>query len=294
MAYSRTNWENDVTPLNATNMNNIEDGIQENKVAIAGKVSQAQMEEYAVPIKTTVSSPDLYNVSSTPFVYGHINSAGSETETTFGLAYDDSSISSLEGSFKIPVMDQDGMLRSAGVVGTFPEAGGKVLPNCDNVNSIVLNAQEKLVLTYLKLPNNKTGTNGQILVASGYEDYYDNSTGETTQYSVLNWADPPKTVRHWLATLVKASDPDVNGGQIEFWSTGTPNSETNPTNFSDLFAKRVGKALVRGIDSSNNEYFVYMLSVGGLTGVQYYTAYPFTEMNTTGVTYDSVTLTELT
>lgn len=257
-------------------------------------VNLKQMKDYAVPIKTAAGAPDLYNVTGTPFVYGHINSAGTETETTFGLAYDDSSIAALIGSFKIPVMDQDGMLRSTGVVGTLPEAGGTVLPNCDDVNSIVSNAQEKLVLTYLKLPSNKTGTNGQILVASGYEDYQDSSTGETTQYSVLNWADPPKAVRHWVATLVKASDPDVNGGQIEFWSTGTPNSETNPTNFSDLFAKRVGKALVRGIDSSNNKYFVYMLGVGGLTGVQYYTAYPFTEMNTTGVTYDSVTLAEVT
>lgn len=257
-------------------------------------VNLAQMKGYAVPIKTAAGTPDLYNVTGTPFVYGHINSAGTETETTIGLAYDDNSIAALIGSFKIPVMDQDGMLRSAGVVGTLPEAGGTVLPNCYDVNSIVSSAQEKLVLTYLKLPSNKTGTNGQILVASGYEDYYDNTTGETTQYSVLNWADPPKAVRHWVATLVKASDPDVNGGQIEFWSTGTPNSETNPTNFNDLFAKRVGKALVRGIDSSSNEYFVYMLGVGGLTGVRYYTAYPFTEMNTAGVTYDSVTLAEVT
>lgn len=257
-------------------------------------VNLKQMNDYAVPIQTTAGTPNLYNVTGTPFVYGHINSAGTETETTIGLAYDESSISSLEGSFKIPVMDQDGMLRSAGVVGTFPEAGGKVLPNCDNVNSIVSSAQEKLVLTYLKLPSNKTGTNGQILVASGYEDCVDNSTGESTQYSVLNWADPPKAVKHWVATLANASDPDVNGGQVEFWSTGTPNSETNPTNFNDLFAKRVGKALVRGIDSSSYEYFVYMLGYAGATGVVYYTAYPFTESNTSGVMYDSVTLTELT
>lgn len=294
MAYSRTNWENDVTPLNATNMNNIEDGIEENKAAIVGKVSRAQMEEYAVPIQTTADTPNLYDVTGTPFVYGHINSAGTETETTIGLAYDDSSIVALEGSFKIPVMDQDGMLRSAGVVGTFPEAGGKILPNCDNVNSIVSNAQEKLVLTYLKLPSNKTGTNGQILVASGYEDYADSSTGETTQYSVLNWADPPKPVRHWLATCKLSTDPDLQGIELEFWSTGTPNSETNPTNVAALFAKRVGKALVRNVESSHNEFFVYQLGYAGQDGIMYYTAYPFTEANTSGVMYDNVTLAEVT
>ena len=29
MAYTRTNWENNKTQLNATNMNNIEDGIEQ-------------------------------------------------------------------------------------------------------------------------------------------------------------------------------------------------------------------------------------------------------------------------
>ena len=32
MAYERTNWINGTTPLNATNMNNIEDGIAEVQV----------------------------------------------------------------------------------------------------------------------------------------------------------------------------------------------------------------------------------------------------------------------
>ena len=276
MAYSRTNWENDVTPLNATNMNNIEDGIQENKAAIAGKVSQAQMEEYAVPIKTTVSSPDLYNVSPTPFVYGHINSAGTETETTFGLAYDDSSISALEGSFKIPVMDQDGMLRSAGVVGTLPENGGKVLPNCDNVNSMISNAQESLVQNYVSSPSSGVGSINQVLAISGYEDYFDNTTGQSVQYASTKWIDLPKTVRGWSVSVTK--DGDVTGS-FRFWSTAEPNSATNPTNIQDLFNARVGDAYVT-IVANSAEYrmgnaFAYNAETGYVL-FMYYPTYPYT------------------
>lgn len=109
----------------------------------------------------------------------------------------------------------------------------------------------------------------------------------------LDITSAPPYLRHWVADLSKTSDPEL-AGQVEFWSTGTPNSTTNPTNFSDLFAKRVGKAVIRNISGTSDEYFVYMLGVAGLQGVMYYTAYPFTETNTTSVTYDSVTLSELT
>lgn len=35
MAYEKTNWQNGVTPVNAQNMNHIEDGIAANDTAIA-------------------------------------------------------------------------------------------------------------------------------------------------------------------------------------------------------------------------------------------------------------------
>lgn len=34
MAYERTNWQNEVTPIDADHLNNIEDGIEEAKDAI--------------------------------------------------------------------------------------------------------------------------------------------------------------------------------------------------------------------------------------------------------------------
>jgi len=37
MAYVKTNWVDDVTPLSATNMNNIEDGLAEHKAELASK-----------------------------------------------------------------------------------------------------------------------------------------------------------------------------------------------------------------------------------------------------------------
>lgn len=39
MAYVKTNWENGVTPINATNLNNIETGIETNDTAIASLIN---------------------------------------------------------------------------------------------------------------------------------------------------------------------------------------------------------------------------------------------------------------
>ena len=41
MSYKRTNWVNNQTPLNADNLNNIEDGIEENKTSLNSKVDIA-------------------------------------------------------------------------------------------------------------------------------------------------------------------------------------------------------------------------------------------------------------
>lgn len=40
MSYSRTTWENEVTQLNARNMNNIEDGIEEALTAAANAAAK--------------------------------------------------------------------------------------------------------------------------------------------------------------------------------------------------------------------------------------------------------------
>lgn len=226
-------------------------------------INYGMLKTYAVKKGTAV----LKQTTTRPAVYG----TESGVDKTFRVDVDGENADGYNNT--IPIRDNNGILYASN---SFSNEDGVDDREVANIGSI-----KKLAVP---LPENQTPTVGQTLEVSSVVD------GSL----VMSWANPPKAVRHWLATLVKASDPDVNGGQIEFWSTGTPDSETNPTNFSDLFAKRIGKALVRNIESSNNEYFVYMLSVGGLTGVQYYTAYPFAEMNTSGVTYDSVTLTELT
>lgn len=251
-------------------------------VADGDCVNLKQMKDYAVPKATTFSTPNIYNLSGVPFLYGHANESGVETETQFPIYVSGCSLA--EGEPAIPVIDPDGNVKT--FKGTLAYAS-------DINGAISAQVPTMIKTTAVPLPGG-TPTYGQILQTLGTTEEYDEATGEFLEIANTQWIDPPASIRHWVATLVNASNPDVNGGQVEFWSTGTPNSTTNPTNFSDLFAKRVGKAMVRGIDGTSTEYFAHMLGYAGQSGIQYYTTYPFNDSSITGVTYDSVTLSELT
>lgn len=58
MAYNRTTWVNGETPLSADNMNNIENGIEENKASIAelnGDIKKIQYEDFVIASETYAS-----------------------------------------------------------------------------------------------------------------------------------------------------------------------------------------------------------------------------------------------
>ena len=246
--------------------------------------------EHSVQQATTPTTNNFYNASGTPFIYGHLNDGGTETECRIPLHIGGAS---LEGGWKIPLMDEDGTMYTGGVVGTMPQLGSKIVPTVDNVFNIV-QSEAYTIVQNNAVPIPSSGpTSGQLLQALGTTEEYDPETGLFTTVLNTGWVDAPASIRHWVATLAKTSDAE-SSGQVEFWSTGTPNSTTNPTNFSDLFAKRVGKAVIRNIGGSNEEYFVSGLGYGGQEGVRYHSGYPFNDMNETGVLYDSVTLSELT
>lgn len=235
-------------------------------------VNLKQMKDYAVPITPpdipSLGSNTLYPLQSDGLVsvYGvHNGQVG-----LVPLCIDP--VTELpSGETAIAVYSPDGSL-----------SGNSGVDDYNYVNQMTL--VDYVATNSIPKPVNQTPTAGQILEVSSV----------VNGKPVMAWADPPKAVRHWIATLVSASDPDTNGGQIEFWSTGTPNSTTNLTNFSDLFAKRVGVATIRNIGGNSRMYFVDMLGYGGGQGVSYYTSYPFdSDMGTSGVAYDSVTLSEL-
>lgn len=48
MAYVRLTWVDDVTPLNADNMNNIEDGIVENKSGIEEAKAESEIDSSTI------------------------------------------------------------------------------------------------------------------------------------------------------------------------------------------------------------------------------------------------------
>ena len=74
MAYTRTHWVNNLTQLNATNMNNIEDGIEEN----IGHISQFDT-------KITSLNSRVTTLETTRITYSDPNNDGNIVITSTGV-----------------------------------------------------------------------------------------------------------------------------------------------------------------------------------------------------------------
>lgn len=63
MAYTKTNWENGKTPINATNLNNIEQGIANNETAAKNAVGLVikDADKYSTTATYAVGAIVLYN-----------------------------------------------------------------------------------------------------------------------------------------------------------------------------------------------------------------------------------------
>lgn len=65
MSYSRTTWENEVTQLNARNMNNIEDGIEEALTAAANAAAKtADVTKTEIDLLIGKTSDNLHKITA--------------------------------------------------------------------------------------------------------------------------------------------------------------------------------------------------------------------------------------
>lgn len=65
MSYSRTTWENEVTQLNARNMNNIEDGIQEALTDAANAAAKtADVTKTEIDLLSGKTSDNLHKITA--------------------------------------------------------------------------------------------------------------------------------------------------------------------------------------------------------------------------------------
>lgn len=65
MSYSRTTWENEVTQLNARNMNNIEDGIEEALTAAANAAAKtADVTKTEIDLLSGKTSANLRKITA--------------------------------------------------------------------------------------------------------------------------------------------------------------------------------------------------------------------------------------
>lgn len=79
MAYERTVWENGITPINAANLNNIEDGIVENKEEVQNLKEEVQNlnSEYIQVSISAMMSPVPTTLTKVPF--DNLNSSNGES-----------------------------------------------------------------------------------------------------------------------------------------------------------------------------------------------------------------------
>lgn len=82
MAYERTIWENGVTPINATNLNNIEDGIEEAMVEDTGWVECTRYSGIGISDGAT---PEVRRIGNQVFVRGRVTATWDGKSSTVPL-----------------------------------------------------------------------------------------------------------------------------------------------------------------------------------------------------------------